>query len=299
MGPCPGTRGHLCCSYRTIDLYLGCTIGCTYCIMQTYLNYSPLTVYADTGPAVEGIEADAAATRDQPLLRIGTGEVGDSLLLDPVFRLSRRLVEVAARFPHVRLELKTKTDHVDHLLDIPDKGGAVIGFSLSPRATAGVEEPFAASIPARIAAASRAAEAGFGIAYHFDPVITGPGKPYTDWKDGYRELVDALPPLEPAWVSMGTIRFPSGVPGGAPSRPYLYDELIRSRDGKARYLQKRRVEVYRTLLELVRRRFRAPVYLCMESAAVWKRVFGGLPGDLPGVRDIFQRASLASGGEVQ
>ena len=35
VSPCPASRGHLCCNYITVDLYLGCTLGCGYCIMES------------------------------------------------------------------------------------------------------------------------------------------------------------------------------------------------------------------------------------------------------------------------
>lgn len=283
LTPCPGTKGHRCCRYQTIDLYLGCTIGCTYCIMQSYLNYSPITVYADTGPARESIDALGKTGR---LYRIGTGEVGDSLLLDDVFRLSEELVEAAAPYPNLRLELKTKTARVDHLLGINDKGGAVLGFSLAPESRVAAEEPYAASIAERLAAAERGAGAGFGVAYHFDPMITTPESDGA-WVADYQQLVDRLPDVEPAWISMGTIRFPPGFRRRVSPRPYLFDEFVPATDGKLRYVQRRRIEVYKTVLAMLRERFSAPVYLCMESEAVWRRVFGAVPGELQELRGIF------------
>ncbi len=283
LTPCPGTKGHRCCRYQTIDLYLGCTIGCTYCIMQSYLNYSPNTVYADTAAACAGIDALGRTGRHY---RVGTGEVGDSLLFDEIFRLSEELVAAAAPYPNLRLELKTKTACVDHLLTIPNKGNAVIGFSMAPQSRVSQEEPYAASITDRVAAAERGAAAGFGVAYHLDPIITSPD-PNRNWIAEYRKLIGLLPDIEPAWVSMGTVRFPPAFRRRVAPRPYLFDEFVPAKDGKLRYVQRRRIEVYNTVLAMLRDRFSAPIYLCMESDAVWRRVFGALPGELPELRGIF------------
>jgi spore photoproduct lyase len=49
-------------------------------------------------------------------------------------------------------------------------------------------------------------------------------------------------------------------------------------DGKLRYFQPLRIEMYRKMLRWIRRR--APivkVYLCMESKHVWEQVFGYAP----------------------
>jgi spore photoproduct lyase len=309
---CPGTRGHLCCNYLTVNQYLGCTLGCSYCIMRWYLNFEPITVHAETREAVRRIEA-IRRTNPDTTLRIGTGEVGDSLLLDPLFNLSRDYIEAFADDPLLYFELKTKTDFVDHLEDIPRKGNAVIGFSLNPEDFTAEEESCTASVERRFAAAERAVSWGYKIAFHFDPIVTGPrpgggelatgGKEgakgdeqAADWRGAYFPLADRVggfPADKVAWISMGTFRYPPELKDKMGSPPYLYDEYVPSRDGKYRYLQKRRVIIYREMLSRIRRKSTAPVYLCMESDAVWKAVFGKLPGEILGLEAIFSRPRFA------
>ncbi len=284
VGRCPGSRGHLCCNYHTVDLYAGCGLGCTYCIMRSYLNFSPVTVYADPAPSIAEIRAAAEQAPDVPL-RVGTGETGDSLLYDPVFGLSERFVRGLSDLQNVHFEMKTKTDLVDHLLDIPDKGNAIIGFSLNPEEIGREEEGISSPVEARIAAARRAVEAGYRASFHFDPVFKR-----ADWREIYFPFIDRLrgfPAGKVAWISLGTFRYPPQLKDRIAKRPYLFDEFIPSKDGKYRYLQRTREEIYRGLVERLRRVTDAPLYLCMESDAVWKRVFGGLPNEIGELREIF------------
>jgi spore photoproduct lyase len=274
---CPGTRGHLCCNYLTIDLYAGCTLGCSYCIMKSYLSFSPITIYAELTPAVEALRS-VAKENPERTIRVGTGEVGDSLLYDPIFRLSEELIAGVADLGNVRLELKTKSDNVDHLLRVEPKGGAVIAFSLNPQDLIDREEGWAASLEARLAAAERASAAGYGVAFHFDPIIR-----VERWRELYEEVVRRLSPFrerDVAWVSLGTVRFTKALREKIDDRPYLYDEFFPSRDGKLRYLQKERVAVYRAMRGWIEEHLDAPVYMCMESEAVWRRGFGGVPAEL-------------------
>lgn len=282
---CPGSRGHLCCNYLTLDLYAGCTLGCTYCIMKSYLSFSPLTVYADLEASMAKIR-EVALGNPGVLLRVGTGEVGDSLLYDPVFRLSEELIRALADIPNLRLELKTKSVEVDHLLDIEKKGKTVIGFSLNPESIIREEEPWATSLEERLDAARRASDAGYAVAFHFDPIIR-----VEEWERSYLEVVDRLEPFrsrEVAWVSLGTMRFTKGLRDRIEERPYIFDEFFPSADGKLRYLQGSRVAVYRALRERIAATLDAPVYLCMESEAVWKRAMGGVPESLDEVRGLFR-----------
>ncbi|GAB4364010.1 MAG: hypothetical protein Kow009_00660 [Spirochaetales bacterium] len=285
VNKCPGSRGHLCCNYLTVDLYLGCSIGCTYCIMKSYLNFSPLTVYADPTPSLQRIRA-LAQRYPQRILRVGTGETGDSLLLDPLFELSRDLIEGVSDLPNVYLELKTKTTHTDHLLGIPQKGNAIIAFSLNAEEIRKTEEGTSASMEQRIEAAGRAARAGFGLAFHFDPIIRFEG-----WKERYLRTIEMLkkvPTDRIHWISLGTIRFTPALRDRMEDRSYLFDEFIPCRDGKYRYLQPVRIQMYRWFLEQLSPVTDAPIYLCMESVDVWKAVYGDLPMKIETFRDIFQ-----------
>jgi spore photoproduct lyase len=254
--------------------------------MKSYLNFAPLTVYADPAPALSALVELATANPDRPI-RVGTGEVGDSLLLDPLFDLSRRFITALAAYPNVRFELKTKTSFVDHVLRIPEKGGAVVGFSVNPDALIRAEEGPTARLDERFAAAMRCVEHGFHVSFHFDPVFLVPG-----WEAMYRGVVERIgrfPRGSVSWISLGTFRYPPALRERIGERPYLFDEYVPCRDRKYRYVQRRRVVAYRTLVDALRRQTNAPVYLCMESAAVWRAVFGKTAGEIPALRGIFQR----------
>lgn len=295
VGRCPGTQGHICCNYLTVDLYTGCNLGCSYCIMQSYLNFSPVTVRIETADSVARL-ASIAELNAGRLVRAGTGETGDSLWLDPLFNISSRILDGIAAYPNLILELKTKTDFVDHLLGRVDPAQVVLGFSLNPGQFAEVEEPAAVAPALRLAAAERAVQAGYRVAFHFDPIVRS-----GTTAEAYAHLcseVGRLPSEQVAWISMGTIRYPKELRDALPDRPYMLDEFIPARDGKYRYLQRERVEIYRSMLKQLRAGTSAPVYLCMESAVVWRKVFGSEPQRLSELRGLFDPVQVPSVGEV-
>jgi spore photoproduct lyase len=288
---CPGSRGQLCCNYLTVNLYEGCSIGCTYCILKSYLNFSPIRICVDADPAIDSIREIAIANVDRTI-RVGTGETGDSLLFDPLTRLSERFVHGLSDLDNVFFEMKTKTDFVDHLLDIPKKGNAVIGFSLSSEKSASLEEGSAAPVECRLKAARKAVDRGYHVAFHFDPIFN-----MNLWEERYAELaveIGRFPEEKIAWISLGTFRYPAELKVNMEKRPYLFDEYVPSGDGKYRYIQKVRIGIYKKLLGFIRNYTTAPVYLCMESPAVWKRVFGYEPGKIPGLKSIFSPVQIHS-----
>ncbi|MCL2293740.1 MAG: radical SAM protein [Spirochaetes bacterium] len=284
---CQGvTKRHICCNYLTVDLYEGCTLGCSYCIMKSYLNFSPVTVYIDPASSVIELRKIALQNKER-IVRVGTGEVGDSLQFDPLFEMTAEFIYGLADIENIYFEAKTKTNFVDHLLEIKNKGNAVISFSLNPNEIILAEEPDAFSLAARIEAAAKAVKAGYNLAFHFDPVIGAEG-----WGKKYLATIEELsvfPKEKVKWISIGTVRYPPDLKDKIGERPFLLDEFVPCADGKYRYLQRRRKEIYRKLYRKLRDITNSSVYFCMESDTIWDYAAGAVPGKLPETAWLFRK----------
>ncbi len=282
LGHCPaGTRGLACCNYLVLNLAANCPMDCGYCFLQEYLaDNAPLTAYVNPEAALAEL-AQVLDRHTDRRFRIGTGELADSLALDPVTGLSADLVPFFAARPNALLELKTKTAAVDGLVTLDPKDRVVVSWSLTPPAAMAFAERGTASLPDRLAAARRVVGAGYKVGVHFDPLIEHAG-----WEEGYRDLVaavaDAVPVDRLAWVSMGALRFSPGlrtkVRSRFPGTPLLAGEQVRGADGKWRDFQPLRVDMYRRVRGFVEAALPGvPLYLCMETPDVWQRVFGTPP----------------------
>jgi spore photoproduct lyase len=282
LGHCPaGTRGLACCSYLVMNLASNCPMDCGYCFLQEYLaDAAPLTAYVNPEAALAEL-AQILDRHPDRRFRIGTGELADSLALDPLTGLSAELVPFFAARSNALLELKTKTDAVDELCRHDPKERVVVAWSLAPDAAATIAERGTAPVAARLAAARRVLAAGYKVGVHFDPLIEHAG-----WDEGYRDLVAALAAAVPAerlaWVSMGALRFSPGlrtrVRARFPGTPLLAGEQVPGVDGKWRDFQPLRVAMYRRVRSYVEAALPGvPLYLCMETPEVWQRVFGTPP----------------------
>jgi spore photoproduct lyase len=288
--PCRCRRDYLCCGYLSVDLYEGCSMGCSYCALRAYLDFGPVVVRADPAPSIARLR-EIALGRPGLLVRAGSGELGDSLLYDGLFELSRDFIEGLSDLPSLRFEMKTKSSHVAQLLDIRRKGGAVVAFSVNAPSVCAGEEGCAAPLAERLAAAREVLDAGYGLAFHLDPVFLGP------WRRGeYREFLELLSPFRGrlAWMSLGALRYaPSLRDSGVEPRPWFGDEMPPGPDGKLRYLQRQRIAIFRDLMPALRDALGVPVYLCMEYRPVWDAVAGGPPAGLPALSAFF-RDDMAS-----
>lgn len=294
LRPCPGTREYICCGYQVLNIGMNCPMDCVYCILQAYLNNPWISCFVNVDDLLAELD-EAFSRQPQRFWRIGTGEFTDSLAMDRLTGLSHVLVEFMAKKPQGVLELKTKTAEIHNLEDLDHNGRTIAAWSLNAPQITAREELHTASLEQRLAAAARCAAWGYRLAFHFDPIIYHPG-----WQEGYDRIIsmlfDHVPAEKIAWISMGCLRFLPQLKAIAghrfPKSVFFYEEFVDGLDGKQRYFRSQRIEMYRFLLERIRRL--APdvfVYLCMESGEIWREVFGFVPEERGGLAAMLDRAA--------
>ena len=281
--PCPGTaESYRCCLYQILHLGLGCNIGCSYCVLQGYLNNPFITQFVNLEEAFAELDRELATPGT--FYRIGTGEFTDSLFMDPLTGLAPRLIDYFSGCKNAILELKTKSVAIANLLDYPGEiGETIVSWSLNAPEVCRREEGRAASLEERLKAAALCRDRGFRIGLHFDPLLDFPG-----WEEGYRKIAalifDYLDENDIIWISIGAFRFMPQVRDelrrNHPRSNITAGEFICGRDGKQRYFSGLRRRLYRHLVNELRRR--APgvfIYFCMEDRWLWQDTFGYAPAD--------------------
>lgn len=279
---CPGTAApYLCCYYWTLHQSTNCPFDCSYCILQYYLNNPLLTVFANTGELCEMVKT-RIDREPQRLFRVGTGELADSLALDPVSGAGPQLIRFSAEQKNMLLELKTKSDRIEHLLNVPHGGKTVISWSLNPPECIRNYELRAADLDSRMHAVDKVQDSAYLLGFHFDPLLIYPG-----WQRGYEDLVRELfrhaRPERIAWISMGSLRFPpemmKKILHKFPSTNMLNGEMVRGADKKMRYFKPQRIALYRHIYRLLRHYGGEElfIYFCMEDTEVWEQIMDFAP----------------------
>jgi len=267
---CPCTKKAVRCGYHIFNLSFGCIFECSFCYLQEYTN-SPGLVF----PANINRFFKAFPSYKRPRMRIGTGEFSDSLMLDHITEYSMEIVGFFKKHKDVFFEFKTKSANIDNLLKISHAGNIVIAWSLNPQGIIDESESFTPSLKERIEAARRATEAGYKVAFHFDPVMYFKG-----WRKEYEKVIgllfSAIKPRHVAWISIGTLRFNPKVKPVIeqrfPANKILDEELLPGFDNKLRYPGRIRQKIYDAMLKMLSRRSKKlRVYLCMEDASMWDK----------------------------
>ena len=284
---CPGTQRHICCGYQILNLVNNCEINCSYCILQGYLNSPFITVYVNTEDLFS--ELDQKLTQHPAkIFRIGTGELADSLSTDHLTEYSRELVSFFKDKKNCLLELKTKTTLINNFINEPHNGRTVVAWSMNSAKVAAREESAAPTLGQRLDAAELCQDAGFKIAFHFDPMIY-----YSQWEKDYSAIVekifDKIKPENIVWISLGALRYPplldKTIRANHPHSKIVYGELFPGIDGKMRYFKPLRIEMFGKMYQWIKKI--APdvfVYLCMESSEVWEKAFGWTPKNSAGLK---------------
>jgi len=232
---------------------------------------------------------DSLRLNPQRFLRIGTGELADSLAIDDITHFSKRLVPFFASLPNAVLELKTKSNTISNLKDLDHGDHTIISWSVNSKRICVSEELKAATLEERLQAARQCQVWGYRVGFHFDPLIYYPG-----WESEYQETVKDIfrwvDPSMVAWISLGAMRFTPHlreiVRKRFPHSRIPYGEFVPGHHGKLRYFRPIREEMYEKMRTWIRES--APqvfVYLCMESRAVWECSFGAAPQDSADLSD--------------
>ena len=279
---CPAASSEFaCCGYLVLVLASNCPMDCSYCFLQEYLAENPgFQVYANYADAFDELERMRRRAPGR-VLRVGTGELADSLAFDRLTGISRDLVEFCAAREGLLLELKTKTDEIDNLLTVDPSGRTLVSWTLSPQRVFADSEKRTAPPAARLAAARRILEAGYKIGFHLDPVIgySGAERDYLGLLD---DLFDTIAPERISFISLGGLRMTPALRAAArrrhPHDPLLCGEEVLAPDGRYRSFTPLRVG----LLSALERRIAAASpaiarYLCMEPPSIHRRILGHAP----------------------
>ncbi len=224
-------------------------------------------------------------------LRIGSGELSDSLLYDPYTNYSNLIIDKLEEKDSIIFEFKTKTTYCDPFFNRKPIQNIVIGFSMNPKNISSKFEKLSSLPEDRLKMAKDLCNYGWKVSFHFDPVILT----REDNPENYFELFDQItqiPSKSIAWFSLGTLRYHpdmiNNLRNDESGKKLLNFENITGLDGKVRYFIEERLKIYKKIVEIYNKKnLTFPLYFCMESDKIYYKTFGKLPNEIDNLNDIF------------
>lgn len=289
---CPGqNQKMMCCNYYVLNLGQHCEMDCSYCYLQSFINFPSVVIYTNIDQALKELEDLKAKHKDQ-YLRIGTGEQTDSLSLDDISLYSQKLVSFFKDCPHWLLEFKTKSANIKNFENEEHGQNVVVSWSVNPEFIVQKEEHGTASLKQRLQAAQKVKAKGFKLSFHIDPLIYHP-----EWQKNYSQLVEQIAmqfsPQDVTHISLGALRFQPSQKSIMRKRFGMKSlvcqgELFTGKDGKLRYDN----EIRQQMFQFVFNKFKEQnsqwnVFLCMETPENWLNVMGTFPKQIQSLKKDF------------
>ncbi len=270
-------EGNTCPNYWHFSPYGFCPYGCKYCYLAGTqgVKFSPsVKIYVNLPEILEEIDRIALRLREPTAFYLG--KLQEALALDPLTDYFTVLVPFFAKHPYARLILLTKSVNIDRLLELEHRGHTILSWSVNPPEVGNIFEENVPSVEERLEAMRRVVSSGYPVRAVMMPVI-----PVEGWQGIYTTFTERLVKTVPLQrLTLGGVCIYKGA-RNLMERKMGLDNAIsthieevyrRPRDGRARYSQALRSEVYSLIIETVRRlRPELELALCLEEPELWHK----------------------------
>jgi spore photoproduct lyase len=269
-------EGNTCPNYWHFSPYGFCPHDCKYCYLAGTqgVKFSPTVKIYVNLPEMLG-EIYRVAQRFEKPSAFYLGKLQDPLALDPLTSYSTVLVPFFAEHLLARLTLLTKSANVSRLLELEHGGHTILSWSVNPPEVCEIFEENVPSMEKRLEAMRSVALAGYPVRAVMMPII-----PVEGWKDIYtaftKRLIEDVPiqrlTLGGVCIYRGARKLMERKMGlNNAISSHIEDISQRTGDGRARYSQALRREVYSFITEAVRRiRPDLELALCLEELELWQ-----------------------------
>jgi spore photoproduct lyase len=221
----------------------------------------------------------------QPVI-FNSGELADSLAMEHLTGAGKEFIPWFGASDKGHLFMLTKSDNVDGILDLKHNGHTVIAWSMNNDKVSRKYEIGAPTFKKRLSASEKVQNAGYPIRVRLDPIV-----PFEGWQGAYAETSQQIfDKVVPERITIGTLRFEKEF---YVNREHLFntgselpDMLLNLMEpmfepkilpgkkmpqiGKYSFPEEKRIEIFRYVIDEIRKYSDCKIALCKESAEVWE-----------------------------
>ncbi len=271
----------VCQSAWEIHSAYGCLHNCDYCHVAPFFN-----IMVNLEEFAERVRAFGESVPEQSLYKFDNQT--DTVTLEPEYGASEVMVNAFADWPGRYLMLYTKSDNVEHLLDLNHNGHTLVSWSLNAPTPASLIEKNTPSLDARLRAMERCQGAGYRVRARISPIC-----PVKGWRDEYAEMAARLlERVRPDVITVDVVGWMSARQMRNALELALFDDAyaevvvrldedgVQTR-GKHLFPHEMRADLLRHVIGAIRRlRPEQAVSICNETPAMWREL-GPLMGMNP------------------
>ena len=273
FGMCPvASEKTVCCNLMTIDAVQGCSLGCSYCSIQTFYSDGKISIDKNLAEKLANIPLDP-----NKKYHIGSGQSSDSLAIGNREGVLDAQLDFARGNSNIILEFKTKSNNISYLLNTDIPKNVFVSWSLNPQIFIDNEEHGTASLEERLNSAKKLSDKGVLVGFHFHPIVY-----YEGYEDDYKKIVKKVMsmfhPSQIAMISMGTLTFIKPAINKLRSTGLKSKVLqipMEDAVGKSSYTKEVKKEIFANVYDEFSSWHKDLFfYLCMEESSIWEMVLG-------------------------
>ena len=273
FGMCPvASEKTVCCNLMTIDAVQGCSVGCSYCSIQTFYSDGKISIDKNLAEKLDNIPLDP-----NKKYHIGSGQSSDSLAIGNREGVLDAQLDFARNNSNIILEFKTKSNNISHLLKTDIPKNVFVSWSLNPQIFIDNEEHGTASLQERLNSAKKLSDKGVLVGFHFHPIVYYEGYE-GDYKSIVKKVMSMFHPSQVAMISLGTLTFIKPAINKLRSTGLKSKVLqipMEDAVGKSSYTKEVKKEIFSNVYDEFRSWHKDLFfYLCMEESSIWEMVFG-------------------------
>jgi len=268
-------EGNACPNYWHFSPYGFCPYGCHYCYLAgtSGVWFSPtVKIFLNLEEILA--EVDRTAIQLTKPTAFYLGKLQDGLALEPLSGHARTMVPFFARHPYAHMVILTKSADIDNLLDLDHAGRTILSWTVNAPEIVRDFEQNSPDVMDRIEAMRRCAQIGYPVRAVVMPII-----PIADWQEVYgRFMASLIASIPLSRITLGSIcSYPQAqrLMELKLGKENVVSSLLdrgpnKSDDGRLRFSRSTRTEVYRYLIECIRRiRPDLEIGLCLEDEAMF------------------------------
>jgi spore photoproduct lyase len=263
----------------------GCFYQCDWCYLKsTYRAAFPfITVRVQYDKIKKQITKRLRSAQGSFIFN--SGELADSLSMEHLTKAGREFIPWFGKTQNGYLFMLTKSDNVDHILNLPHNGHTIVAWSLNNEMVSRKFEVGAPPFERRLKAAHKIQEAGYRLRIRLDPVV-----PLDGWRSAYSETIERIfNKVSPERITIGTLRFQkefynirNSIFTTGPELPALLENmqpmfppkvfpgLKRPTIGKYSFSDEKRAEIFSFISNEIRKYSDRKIALCKESPSLWQ-----------------------------
>ena len=259
----------ICKTAMEFHVALGCIHSCRYCHVDDLLH-----IMLNLSENLQSLDY-LITTSNQALWKLDS--LTDTIALEPELNASKVYVEYFSQFTDKFLLLYTKSDNVDHLLNLKHNGQTIISWTLSPNTVANTIENMTPTLSNRIKAMKQCAEAGYTVRCRFQPIV-----PIVDWEKENSEMIEEIfASVKPDTIALKTLAHMNAQDLQRVFEPDCLDEHFINKalhtTAQTRTVSpfppQTRIEIYQFMIEqIVKHNPNQNIALCTETPQVWKAI---------------------------